>query len=157
MSLFVSSLKPAPLGKQSSGARNHAARADHSHSALGIEQVLFKKLEANFNVSTDQALDKSWDFGDYMITEIRVNNASVSLTTAAGGFYTGAGKTGVVAVANNQAYTALTGATLGMSATIAAAGKAVLTDDLILALTTPQGSAATADVYVIGIPLTEAA
>jgi hypothetical protein len=107
------------------------------------------------NSTADQALTRLFSFTNFLITSIRVNNASISLTTAAGGFYTAASKGGVTAVAAAQAYSALTGSTLGMEATIAAAGMATLTTGaLFLSLTTAQGSAATADIYVLGVPLT---
>lgn len=143
-------------GKASGGVRKSAAAIDHRHSVLGMSQILFSKVGANMNVVTDQALDKAWDFNDYLIERIRVVNASISLTTAAGGFYTGAGKTGITVVAAGQAYAALTDATLGIDLTVAAAGLDVLTADaLYLALTTAQGAAATADIYVFGVPLSE--
>jgi len=160
MSLFVSSVKPAPLrGKESSGVRNHAARVDHTHSSLGVEQVLFSILGANMNVTTDQKLMQAWDFGDYLITEIRVAGASLSLTTAKGGLYTAAAKGGVAVVAATQAYADLTTAAKGLVLTLTADGKAKLdgTDGLFFALTTIQGAASTADVFVMGIPLSEAA
>jgi hypothetical protein len=124
-------------------------------AGIGTEQLLFKLLTANMNSTADQALTRQFQFTNFLITSIRVNNASISLTTAAGGFYTAASKGGVTAVAAAQTYAALTGATLGMEAAIAAAGMATLTTGaLFLSLTTAQGSAATADIYVRGVPLT---
>lgn len=149
---LISSLR----GKASGGTRKGVPAVDHRHSVLGISQVLFSKVGANMNVVTDQALDKAWDFNDYLIERIRVVNASISLTTAAGGFYTAAAKGGIAVVAAGQAYAALTGPTLGLDLTVAAAGLDILTADaLYLALTTAQGAAATADIYVFGVPLSE--
>lgn len=150
------SLLAALRGKASGGTRKGAAAIDHRHSVLGMSQLLFTKAGANMNVATDQQLDKVWDFNDYLIERIRVVNASISLTTAVGGFYTAAAKAGIAVVAAGQAYAALTGPTLGLDLTVAPAGLDVLTADaLFLALTTPQGAAATADVYVFGVPLSE--
>jgi hypothetical protein len=119
------------------------------------EVLLFQLTSANMNSTADQALTKLLGFTNFQVTRIRVNNASISLTTAAGGFYTAASKGGVTVVAAAQAYSALTASTLGMEATIAAAGMATLTTGaLFLSLTTAQGSAATADIFVYGVALT---
>jgi hypothetical protein len=145
-------------GKASGGNSNHGAALDHRHSSLGMSQLLFKKIAADMNAVTDQILTKAWDFDDYLIERIRVVNASISLTTAVGGIYTAAAKAGIAVVAAGQVYSALTGPTLGVDLTVAPAGLDVLTaDNLYLALTTAQGAAASADIYVFGVPLTEAA
>lgn len=127
-----------------------------ANHAPGVNQLLCRLIGADMNVTTDQPL--TWVAGNtpnttlyrYVIERILVNNASTSLTTAAGGVYTVASKAGVTVVAAGQAYSTLTGATLGMDLTIAAAGRAILTAAPILSLTTAQGGAATADVYVFG-------
>jgi hypothetical protein len=118
------------------------------------ESVLFKLLAANMNSTADQALVKLLGFSTFLITRVRVANASISLTTAAGGIYTGAAKAGNAVVAAAQTYAALTGSTLGMDLTLAAVGQGVQSTGLNLSLTTAQGAAATADIYLLGIPLT---
>jgi hypothetical protein len=118
----------------------------------GVDQLLFRLIGANMNVTTDQALvPYLWTPGqNYLIKRIRVVNASLSLTLAAGGIYTAASKAGNAIVAAAQAYSALTGATIGLDATIAAVGNGLQTVTPILSLTTAQGAAATADFYVFG-------
>jgi hypothetical protein len=78
----------------------------------------------------------------------------LSLTTAVGGIYPAVSKGGTAVVANSQAYSGLTAATKFVDLTIASgytSGGDILTvKNLFLSLTTPQGSAATADVYVYG-------
>lgn len=118
------------------------------------ESVLFRLLSANMNVTTDQALVKMLGFTTFLITRVRVANASISLTTAAGGIYTGASKAGNAVVAAGQTYAALTAANIGMDLTLAAVGQGVQNTGLFLSLTTGQGSAATADIYLLGVPLT---
>lgn len=117
-------------------------------------RMIGRLLAANMNSTADQAI--ALPAGSWVITQIYAAKGSVSLTTAAGGVYTGAGKTGTAAVAAAQVYTALTGtatdvATLTPNATptvtLAAAGTG-----LYLSLTTGQGSAATADIFVYGRP-----
>jgi hypothetical protein len=107
-------------------------------------------IGANFNSTADQAI--AGLPARYRLTEILVTNASVSLTTAAGGVYSGAGKTGTVVVAAAHVYTALTGAAKFLELTLEAiAGTDVFTvTTLYLSLTTPQGAAAIADVYLFG-------
>jgi hypothetical protein len=127
--------------------------ANHSP---GVSQLLARLVGANMNVTTDQVIP--WLVGSgpnanlfrYRVDSILVTNASISLTTAVGGIYDTASKGGVAIVAAAQAYSGLTAAGLGIELTIAAAGRGLLTAAPILSLTTAQGAAATADVYVFG-------
>lgn len=121
----------------------------------GFDQLLFKKVGANMNVTTDQTLD--YLGGElrglrYMIDRIVVLNASISLDTAAGGVYNAASKpAGGIIVAAAQAYSALTGSTLALDLTITALGKAIIEGAApVFSLTTAQGAAATADILVFG-------
>lgn len=104
---------------------------------------------ANFNSTADQAI--RINCGRYRINNIAVENASISLTTAAGGFYTGAAKGGTTLVAAAQAYAACTAANKQTFCTLATGGQDTNTVQTIyLSLTTAQGAAATADIYVYG-------
>jgi hypothetical protein len=112
-------------------------------------------LGANMNSTADQAIPISFPSAKYVITEIDITNPSVSLTTAAGGFYSAASKGGVAIVSSGQAYSTLTtnaANTTGneMTATLATAGNttAFNLSQIYLSLTTAQGAAATADVRV---------
>lgn len=113
--------------------------------------LLFKLEGANFNVTTDQILTPSFN-GKFRIKRIVVLNTSVNgMSTAVGGFYTGAGKSGTTIVANTQVYTGLTNAATAIELTLAAASAVLAAGtSLYLSLTTPQGAAATADIYVYG-------
>ncbi len=111
--------------------------------------VIGQLLGANFNSVADQAIPL-WPGKAAIVTHIIVTNASLSLTLAAGGVYTGAGKTGTIVVPAAQVYSVLTGAGLALVIPAAIAVR-VLTGQVFLALTTGQGAAATADVYVCGI------
>ncbi len=116
-------------------------------------RLLAKITGANMNSTADQAitgLPTKW-----IPRRITAQNASISLTTAAGGFYTGAGKTGTVIVPAAQVYTALTAASKWKDLTIDSTSGGPTTDVLsattiYFALTTPQGAAATADIYIWG-------
>lgn len=102
---------------------------------------------ANFNVTTDQIV--KMNAGTYIIRKIVVTNASVSLTTAAGGFYPAASKGGTAIVAATQVYTANTAAGKITSCTLTAINNTdVQGGNIYFALTTAQGVAATADIYV---------
>ena len=145
---------PLSLGAASAGLSQHMAADDHVHSAIGSECVLFTALGKDMNSVADTPLVPKFVFTTYLITRIRVANASISLTTAAGGIYPSAAKAGTPLVAAGQAYAALTGPTLGLDLTLTAAALSGLSDlTLFWALTTAQGAAATADLRVIGIPL----
>lgn len=114
-------------------------------------QVLFRLIGANMNVTTDQALVKQFAFNNYVIDRILVTNASTSLTTAAGGIYSAAAKGGTAIVAAGQAHSGANNAAAANALTLASTARRNETP--ILSLTTGQGSAATADIYVIGTPL----
>jgi hypothetical protein len=105
---------------------------------------------ANFNSTADQAIPIGAP--KYIIRKIVVVNASTSLTLAAGGIYTAASKGGTAIVSAVQLYSALTASTKFIDLTLAGIlGTDVRTEStLYLSLTTAQGSAATADVFIIG-------
>ena len=117
--------------------------------------LLGSLIAANFNSTADQQITIFSNPSKYIIRRIVVTNASASLTTAAGGIYTAVSKGGTAVVASSQAYTTLTGSTLFLDLTLNTSGSANITvkssiPNLYLSLTTAQGTAATADVYVYG-------
>lgn len=115
--------------------------------------VVGSLIGANMNVTTDQVLTGHIVAGvKYSIGRIIVTNCAVSLTTAAGGVYGAAAKGNPIVVAASQVYTALTGTvTQQLILTLAAGGTGnVFSGPLYFSLTTAQGAAATADVYVVG-------
>lgn len=129
------------------------------------EKVLARQLSANFNDTGDQPLILPALVTAFMLTRIIITNASTLLTLAVGGFYPAVAKGGTAIVAAGQVYSSLTTAADLLQATLAAAvattrySSANLTVgsngglELFLSLTTAQGVAATADVYLVGIDL----
>lgn len=131
------------------------------HYGKSDYRVIGKLIGANFNITTDQAIPiqisdtddvVTTGEGDFIVADIVVRNASISLTTAAGGIYTAASKGGSAIVGAAQAYSALTSSVKWVSLTKAGTS---LTDvlnqaNLYFSLTTGQGAAATADIYVYG-------
>lgn len=113
-----------------------------------------KLIGANFNTTADQSIPiTNWSAiaSDYFLTFAIVKNASVSLTTAAGGFYTGAGKTGIAVIPAATTYSAITSTTVNTLANITNVRGAFVwlnVTTLFFALTTPQGAPATADIYL---------
>ena len=123
---------------------------------------------ANFNITTDQAIQVIAPSANWMFTRMIISNPSVSMTTAQGGLYSGAGKTGVALVGATQAYTSLTtnsANTTGnaLQATIVTADNTTMFSNqtqgsnaqtsVYFSLTTPQGAAATADIRLYCRPL----
>lgn len=104
-------------------------------------------IGANMNSTADQAIPIG--SAKYVIDKIIVVNASVSLSVAAGGFYTATSKGGTAVVAAAQVYSGLTGSTKVVNPVIAVTDKRTETT-LYLSLTAAQGAPATADVYIIG-------
>lgn len=124
------------------------------------EMVLARLLSANMNSTADQQINLPIAFTKVALTRILICNASLSLTTAAGGFYPTTSKGGTPIVAAAQVYSSLTAANKLLAATLASFGSTTAfgTSDLTawsiyFALTTGQGVAATADIYICGIPL----
>ncbi len=127
---------------------------------IGKQGVLFSLMGANMNSTADQAIQIACPTTRYIIQAIIATNASISLTTAAGGIYTAASKGGSTIVAAAQAYSTLTasgvnvaGSALALTLdTLATTGELDLST-LYFALTTAQGAAATANIRVYIRPL----
>jgi hypothetical protein len=106
---------------------------------------------ANFNTTADQAITITPPSATYTVSLVRFAAPSVSMTTAAGGMYTGTGKTGLAFVPAATAYTGLTTSALntaGYTTTVTPLLFGSQNTTVYLSLTTAQGVAATADVYV---------
>jgi len=117
--------------------------------------LLGKLIGANMNSTDDQQITIFSNPSKFILRRIVVTNASVSLTTAVGGVYTAASKGGTAVVAAAQAYSSLTTSALFLDLTLSTTSSASTTvkssiPNLYLSLTTAQGAAATADVYVYG-------
>lgn len=132
------------------------ANIDMASGPLPRYGLLASFIGANFNSTADQAMVIQTGVTRYIIRRIVVDNASINLTAAAGGIYTQAAKAGTAIVAAAQVYTALTASAKFLDLTLAAV---IGTDILIattiyLSLTTGQGAAAVASVWVFGENLT---
>ena len=127
-----------------------------SSTPAGIQRVLGSLRGANFNSTADQLIAISASVTAFQITSIVVTNCSTSMTLAAGGFYPAAAKGGTPIVAATQIYSALTGSTILVGTTVAATPLVTryTISTVYFSLTTAQGSAATCDVYVVGLDLT---
>jgi hypothetical protein len=114
--------------------------------------VLGRLISANFNSTSDQVISVNCSSNNYIIKNITVKNASISLTTAAGGFYTATSKGGTAIVAATQVYSGLTASTKFINLTLASTlGTDIRTEtSLYFSLSTAQGAAATADIFIEG-------
>lgn len=124
------------------------------------QRVLASFLNADFNSTGDQPIVLPSTLQAFQLTGILITNATVSLSVAVGGFYPEASQGGTPIVAASQVYTTLTASTLLMNATLSAYAQAQrfsrtqLVDwSVYFSLTTPQGSVAYADIYLLGIEL----
>jgi hypothetical protein len=124
------------------------------------ETKLAQLLGANFNTTNDQQIAIPTTITKFQLTRIVVTNASLSLTTAVGGFYPQPAKGGTALVANSQVYSTLTAASVLLNPTLTsyanttALTSAILTSfSIYFALSTPQGVAATGDIYLFGVIL----
>lgn len=117
----------------------------------GTEWLLGALKGADFNAAgTDQQIGMRP--GKYIIRRIVVTNASATILLAAGGIYTAASKGGTAVVGALQVYSTLLSSTVSLDLTLAsgAINSALTAGILNLNLTTANGSAVTADVYVFG-------
>lgn len=116
--------------------------------------IIAKLAAANLNIATDQPI--AMPAGKYMLLGVYATNCTGNVTTAAGGIYTAAAKGGNQVIYNGQSYAALTGASNIILPLAFAAGALELSYNnpiLYFSLTTPQGAAMTADLYVMGVLL----
>jgi hypothetical protein len=133
----------------SAGVRDSVG--DYRVGGLGVTRILWKLIGADMNSTADQPFTKVGVFTSYVTLNCRVTNSSAAASTAIGGIYTGASKTGISLISAGTGYTGITGASQGQGVGVSnGAGAGVLTDTPILSLTTPQGSAATVDYYILG-------
>jgi hypothetical protein len=112
--------------------------------------LLGELIGANMNSTGDQQIVIFSAPAKYIIRRIVATNASISLTTAVGGIYTAVSKGGTAVVANSQAYSTLSAGTKFLDLTLASNTDYRTATSLYLSLTTPQGAAATADIFVYG-------
>lgn len=150
------SFAPSATTDTTNAANIASGTMNAARMPVGMARVLGTLRSANFNSVADQTIPIVSSVTAFQITSIVVTNCSASLTTAAGGFYPTTAKGGVPIVAAIQAYTALTGTTVLLGATVAATPLVTryALASVFLALTIAQGAPATCDVYVIGVDLT---
>ena len=125
------------------------------------ETKLAQLLGANFNTTVDQAIPlPASGITKFILTRIVATNATVSLTTAQGGFYPQPSKGGTAIVSAAQAYSALTASGLWMSPTLSSgANNTVYTASnltsfsVYFSLSVAQSVACTADIYLFGLVL----
>lgn len=104
----------------------------------------------DFNTTSDQAF-KIRIRESYALPKCyNILNSSGTFATCAGGFYTGAGKTGTTLLSAATTYTALTGSTTRVTKNSASTTSVTNGATYYLSLTTAEGSAATADFMLAG-------
>ncbi len=106
---------------------------------------------ADFNVTSDQLIALTIN-AKYRVRRISVLATTVNgMSTAAGGVYTATAKGGSAIVAAGQAYTGLTNALTALDLTLALPNLVLVAGTpLYFSLTTGQGAAAHADIFVYG-------
>src|SRR5215470_8316669 len=73
-------------------------------AAPAAQRVIAALSGANFNTTADQPIAIPQRITAFQLTSIIITHASISLTTAAGGFYPAASKGGTPIVSAAQAY-----------------------------------------------------
>jgi len=113
-------------------------------------RLLASYQSVNVNAAGDTVLP-ILDTGRYSVSNVVFTNASISLTTATAGVFTAPGASG--AIVSDAALSALTSASVVSQRTVASTA-AQTVQNLYLNVGTPQGAAATMDVFVYGYDLT---
>jgi hypothetical protein len=107
----------------------------------------------NLNTTADQALTLTLPSGyTGMYSSFFFIRGNAAATSAVGGIYTGAGKTGTQLVASTQTYTNLTAANKKQNLTLNSAD-IVSAGTVYFSLTTPHGSAATGELVLAFYPV----
>lgn len=151
-------------GNNTGGASNPIdLTVNQANTLLGTGSVLGGVLKgANFNTTADQPITITSPSTNWVVSFFYVVNPSTSLTTAAGGFYTAASKGGAQVLPSSTVYAALTSnsgtntsGSMGRFTPNTGSGNGVWEtgSTIYFSLTTAQGSAATADIYVFIQPL----
>jgi hypothetical protein len=135
------------------------ATAAQVAALIGAGSYVTAATAINFNLTGDTAFPIALPAGftRYLVREVRISNASISLTTAQFGVYTGTLQGGVNIVA--QTLTGITNNTPGTnlnaySATVIDSGTRFYNSATIyLNIGTPQGATATADASILITPM----
>src|SRR5690349_21519110 len=120
--------------------------------ASGEETGLLAIMKgANMNTTSDQAIPINLHgTTKYFIERIMTTNASGAMTLVVGGIYTATNKGGTAVVSAVQAWSGLAGSTSLLGLTLASLTTVLTASTLYLSLSTPRGSAGTADIYIFG-------
>lgn len=127
-------------------------------------RVLGSGRSYSFNTTNDQPIAIPQRVTSFALTGILITNTSTSLTTAVGGFYSQPAKAGTTIVEAIQTYSLLVNSSLLLWTTLSSLGQNTRFSasnlssiagfkNIWFSLTTPQGSAATADIYIVGMDL----
>ena len=146
-----------PIASVGNAVGNSRATFWHSDSLVcGTGRVVGALIGANVNqTNTDIAIPLFLLPGcNYIISKVFLNGASISLTTATFGVFSGAGATGVTIVTAGAVLSSLTSSTSNQQATLAATATTTVLNQttapvLYLRIGTAQGAAATVDIYVV--------
>lgn len=168
VSSTINSLSTAVSSSISTALSTATSEVTSLSTAVGgaSRLVLLGKLTgADFNSVNDQAIALTQPgSGAYVISAILITNVSTSLTTAKGTFYAATGKTNIIPPggATTTPYTGLVAVTDGAviagfyinsPTTSLHFSRFTSNTTIYLSLTTAQGGAATADIYVFGYDL----
>ena len=119
-------------------------------SAYGPARALFSASAVNMNATTDQTTTKLGTFTSYRVLFVIVDSLA-DIRNAVGGIYDAGSTGGNAIVAAGQVFTGFTAS--GISSPLTVNTRAALTGTPIVSLTTPHGSAGTANYLIIGTPL----
>lgn len=119
--------------------------------AIGVPAIIAKKIGANLAVTTDQAMAVTTTFSSFLVTGLIITNASTTPVAASIGIYTGASKGGL-GIVTSGLLTALTAANLALD-TFTLGPRLIATNTWFVSNAVANAAALTADVYLVGIPL----
>lgn len=119
-------------------------------SQLGVYTTIFRLIGADMNSTADQVFVPAFAFTQYSVRELNAVNGSVPIT-AVGGLYGAPGKTGVQIVSEDHSWELLSAPDKMDTPTLDPEANDTRSAPPYLSLTTPQGSPATVDFYLMGV------
>lgn len=119
--------------------------------AIGVPAIIAQKTSANMAVTTDQAMTAMTPFSSFLVTGLIITNASTTPVAASIGLYTGASKGGL-GIVTSGLLTALTASNLALD-TFTLGPRLIATNTWFVSNAAANAAALTADVYLVGIPL----
>lgn|GEM_PF-2310304 len=148
LSVAANTATLSPVPGQISTLQSDVTDIQNASGTIPPRAAIGKLSGANLALTSDQVIPINHLTYGYDLVRIVATNVVGTPVAAQGGIYTAASKGGTAIVAATQLFTGLTSGTVILDLTLAVTNQIRSEDNLYLSLTTPNGTACTADFYV---------